>query len=64
LSNLIHLPSIEIDILILETAMPSGMVAAVLCDRYGCDGELASVLVIATYLFSLVTIPFIMLLAP
>jgi hypothetical protein len=64
LSDMIHLSPIEIDILVLETAMPSGMVAAVLSDRYGCDGELASVLVIATYLFSLVTLPLIMLLAP
>jgi len=64
LSDLIHLAPTEIDILVLETAMPSGMVAAVLSDRYGCDGELASVLVIATYLFSLVTLPVIMMLAP
>jgi predicted permease len=64
LSGLVHLPAIETDILLLETAMPSGMIAAVLCDRYGCDGELASVLVIATYLFSIITLPLIMLLAP
>ncbi len=64
LSGLIHLPDIETDILLLETAMPSGMIAAVLSDRYGCDGELASVLVIITYLFSVFTLPLIMLLAP
>jgi predicted permease len=64
LSDLVHVAPIETDILVLETAMPSGMVAAVLSDRYGCDGELASVLVIATYLFSLVTMPLIMLLVP
>lgn len=64
LSDLVRVNPIETDILVLETAMPSGMVAAVLSDRYGCDGELASVLVIATYLFSLVTMPLIMLLVP
>lgn len=64
LSDLIHLPATETDILVLETAMPSGMIAAVLSDRYGCDGELASVLVIVTYLFAIVTLPLVMLLAP
>jgi predicted permease len=37
--------------------MPSGAIAAVVAGRYGCDGALASALVIATYLVSLVTIP-------
>jgi predicted permease len=41
--------------------MPSGTVAAVLADRYGCDGTIASALVIATCLLSIVTIPIIML---
>ncbi len=43
--------------------MPSGTVAAVLADRYGCDGATASALVVATYGLSLLTIPLIMLLA-
>jgi predicted permease len=64
LSDLIRLPAIETDILLLETAMPSGMIAAVLSDRYGCDGELASVLVIATYFAAVVTLPLMMMLAP
>ena len=50
------------EILMIEAAMPSGTVAAVLADRYGCDGSIASALVIATYGLSLVTIPIIMLL--
>jgi len=57
------LPSMDIEILLIETAMPSGTVAAVLADRYGCDGSLASALLVATYGLSLVTIPLIMLLA-
>jgi len=57
------LPSLDTEILLIETAMPSGTVAAVLADRYGCDGAIASVLVVATYGLSLLTIPLIMLLA-
>jgi predicted permease len=57
------LPSLDTEILLIETAMPSGTVAAVLADRYGCDGAIASALVVATYGLSLLTIPLIMLLA-
>jgi len=64
LSDLVHLPPLDTDILLLETAMPSGMIAAVLSDRYGCDGELASVLVLVTYIVAVVTLPLVMLLAP
>jgi len=56
------LPMTVTEILLIEAAMPSGTVAAVLADRYGCDGSIASALVIATYGLSLVTIPIIMLL--
>jgi len=34
---LLHLPTIENDVLIIEAAMPAGAVAAVLAVRYGCD---------------------------
>lgn len=43
--------------------MSSGMVAAILSDRYGCDGELASLFAIATSLSGLVTLLLAMLLA-
>jgi predicted permease len=58
-----ELPMMLTDILLIEAAMPSGTVAAVLADRYGCDGSIASALVIATYGLSLITIPIIMLVA-
>lgn len=45
------------EILVIESAMPSGAIAAVVAGRYGCDGALASALVIATYIVSLLTIP-------
>jgi predicted permease len=51
------LPVLTRQIILIESAMPSGAIAAVLADRYGCDGPLAAALVIATYLLSLVTIP-------
>ena len=63
LSDLVHISRIETDVLVLETAMPSGMIAAVLSDRYGCDGQLASILVLITYIFSLVTLPLVMMFA-
>jgi len=64
ISGFCNLSVIDTDILVLETAMPSGMLAAVLADRYGCDGELASFLVIVTYVFCIFTLPFIMFFAP
>jgi len=45
------------EILVIEAAMPSGAIAAVVAGRYGCDGALASALVVATYIVSLATIP-------
>ena len=47
------------EILFLEASMPSGTIAAVLAERYGCDGGTASALIIATYVLSLITIPLI-----
>jgi len=54
---LLHLPTIESDVLIIEAAMPSGAVAAVLAARYGCDGAIAASLTLGTYVVSLITIP-------
>ncbi len=53
----IKMPHITQHIILIESAMPSGAIAAVLADRYGCDGPLAAALVISTYLISIVTIP-------
>lgn len=57
LPHAMGLPHITQQIILIESAMPSGAIAAVLADRYGCDGPLAAALVISTYLVSLVTIP-------
>jgi predicted permease len=56
------LSSLATEILVIESAMPSGAIAAVVAGRYGCDGALASALVIATYIVSLVTIPIMIIL--
>jgi predicted permease len=59
-SQAANLNPLDSQILLLETLLPSGTVAAVMADRYGCDGSLASNLVIATFLFSAITIPLIL----
>lgn len=53
------LPLITRELLILEAAMPSGTLAAVLAARYGCDGAVASAALIATYVLSLLLLPMI-----
>jgi predicted permease len=47
----------ERQVSVILAAMPSGAIAAVIADRYGCDGKLAAAIVIGTYLLSLVTLP-------
>ncbi len=54
-------PLIVKQILLLEGAMPSGAIAAVIASRYGCDRSLAGWLVVGTYLVSLITIPLLFL---
>ncbi|MFA5266657.1 MAG: AEC family transporter [Methanoregula sp.] len=51
------LPVMQRYVSVILAAMPSGAIAAVIADRYGCDGKLAAALVIGTYLISLVTLP-------
>ncbi len=51
------LPLMERQVAVILAAMPSGAIAAVIADRYGCDGKLAAAIVVCTYLISLVTLP-------
>lgn len=51
-------------LLIIETMVPSGAIAAVLASRYGCDSSLAGWIVVGTYLASLLTVPMIFLFYP
>lgn len=55
-----QLPEIDRQLLLIEAAMPSGAVAAIIAARYGCDGVVASSLVIATYLVSLLLLPLVL----
>ncbi|WP_024851909.1 AEC family transporter [Hydrogenovibrio kuenenii] len=59
---LIWLPTLALDlktwqvqVIILEAAMPSAMLSVVLATKYGCDGVLASRLVFMTTIASIVT---------
>jgi hypothetical protein len=61
-AHLFGLPRLEDEILVIEAAMPAGAIAAVVAARYGCNGGLASALIIAMYILSLVTIPLMYLL--
>jgi len=53
------LPDFQRDILVVEAAMPSGALAAVIAARYGCDAAIASALLIATFILSLFAVPLI-----
>ncbi len=53
------LPDFQRDILVIEAAMPSGALAAVIAARYGCDAAIASALLIATFVLSLFAVPLI-----
>lgn len=51
------IPAMTREILVIEAAVPSGAIAAVVAERYGCDGPLASTIVVVAFFFSLVTLP-------
>ena len=57
LTALLRLGGPEREAAVLESAMPSAMMSAVIADRYGCDGPLATGAVVLTFLFSLLTLP-------
>jgi predicted permease len=59
MATLLHVPVMTREILVIMAAVPSGAIAAVIADRYGCDGSLASTIVVVTFLFSLITLPLI-----
>lgn len=61
-ATIAQVSSITREVLVIEAAVPSGAIAAVMADRYGCDGSLASVIVIISFLVSLITLPLISIL--
>ena len=55
-TNFLTLPDWQVQVLVLEAAMPSALLTVVLANTYGCDAKLASKLVFATTLVSMVTL--------
>lgn len=62
-AHLFGLSQLQDRVLVIEAAMPAGAIAAVVAARYGCNGSLASALVIAMYILSILTIPLVYLLS-
>jgi predicted permease len=58
------LPLMQQQVDVIMAAMPSGAIAGVIANRYGCNGKLASAIVICTYLISLITLPLLLMLTP
>ncbi len=58
-ATIFEVPVLTREVLVILAAVPSGAVAAVIAERYGCDGALASMIVVISFLFSLVTITLI-----
>ena len=50
------MPLMERYVTVILAAMPSGAIAGVVADRYGCNGKLAAAIIVCTYLISLVTL--------
>jgi predicted permease len=59
LATFFQVPAMTREILVISAAVPSGAIAAVMAERYGCDGPLASTIVVVAFLFSLITLPLI-----
>jgi predicted permease len=55
-AGIFELSQIEHQIVVLEAAMPTAALTAVFARRYGCDAELTSILVFATFITSILTI--------
>jgi predicted permease len=51
------LPVMQRSVAVILAAMPSGAIAGVVAQRYGCDGKLAAAIIVCTYVISLVTLP-------
>ena len=56
-ADLARLETLDHDVLLIQSAMPSGTIAAILAARYGCDGGFASAIVVATDLAAVVSAP-------
>ena len=57
-AHFLSLESWQLQVLLLESAMPSAMLSVVLAKQYGCDAKLAAQLVFITLIVSTVTVSF------
>ena len=55
-SEFLNFSAIKHQIVVLEAAMPTAAMTAIFSKRYGCDAELTTILVFATFVSSLLTI--------
>jgi predicted permease len=54
-SMLLHFPPLWHQIVVLEAAMPTAAMTAIFAKKYGCDAELTSILIFATFISSCIT---------
>jgi len=59
-ANMLSLETWQMQVLLLEAAMPSAMLSVVLAKQYGCDAKLAAQLVFVTLMVSLFTVSVMM----
>ena len=55
-AELLNFPLLWHQIVVLEAAMPTAAMTAVFAKRYGCDAELTTILVFATFISSIFTV--------
>ena len=55
-AGLLDFPPLWRQIVVLEAAMPTAAMTAVFAKRYGCDAELTTILVFATFISSIFTV--------
>ena len=55
-SQILDFPLLWHQIVVLEAAMPTAALTAVFAKRYGCDAELTTILVFATFISSILTV--------
>ena len=53
---MLKFPLLWHQIVVLEAAMPTAAMTAVFAKRYGCDAELTTILLFATFISSILTV--------
>jgi len=61
-AHIFQFPDLWQQIVVLEAAMPTAAMTAVFAKKYGCDAELTSILIFATFISSIITMIMMVLL--